>query len=663
MKSIKIVAASIAALTLAGCANDEYIGNGESPQQSKNTEISFAMKTPNMTRAGEEIIGSAAATKLNTHFVVYGTKHNTTAENGTAANDQIVFNQYQVEWADNTAGTTESNTHNWEYVGKKAYAKNNDAEVTQTIKYWDYGATNGYTFYAFSSKDISYPAANTDKVSVTKVTADPASENQSVYKKGYTVTVKAGASLDDIYYSDRTPVAKAAYGNPVVLTFRNISAKIRVGFYETIPGYSVTIDKFYYDDNASAAVTTYKAMNKDDADNFQAAVQNVSAPTGENTNSLTVTYHDVASGIENRPTVTNTTVNYNYNLKLGSNIKGKTLGITSTAPTWDKENGAYTSIYAFEGNANPMLIRCDYTLTSTDGSGEVIKVKNARAVVPTQYVKWKSNYAYTYLFKISDKTNGTTGTTPTDPDDPTKPENPEDPDSPKPDPEGLFPITFDAVVVATVDGNQETITTVASNSVTSYQEGKVVTANDEYKNGDIYVVNSNITAANHPVIAPTEIGDAAKNAQIYEITQATTSDEISEATVLANLNGAQNGLKLTALTGDGTAATLVKEVPAPNNEKFDFGEKGAVKFTAAAGKTYAYVYCTKKYVATVYEAVANDATFSSDITYYFKTTNDVYSAASGLSADNFDTYKNNLFVVKTAGTTGVYDVKVIKVAN
>ena len=111
------------------------------------------------------------------------------------------------------------------------------------------------------------------------------------------------------------------------------------------------------------------------------------------------------------------------------------------------------------------MIRVKYTLVSTDGSGEVINVDNATAVIPKELASWKPNYAYTYIFKISDMTNGTTGVDKTN-DTPVM---------------GLTPITLNAVVVESEDGIQETITTVADPSITTYMAGKVVTDNDEYK--------------------------------------------------------------------------------------------------------------------------------------------------------------------------------------
>ena len=126
-----------------------------------------------------------------------------------------------------------------------------------------------------------------------------------------------------------------------------------------------------------------------------------------------------------------------------------------------------------------MILYVDYDLINT-ASGETIHVKGAKAVVPAAYMTWKPNYAYTYLFKISDNTNGTTGTEGTSP-------------------VGLFPITFDAVTVATTDGAEVgTITTISTPAITTYQEGSVSATGITYANanGPIYItVNTDGTLA------------------------------------------------------------------------------------------------------------------------------------------------------------------------
>lgn len=634
MKQKFFLAAALVAL--ASCSNDNFVGDNSptmGDDNPSNGAIVFGFDMQNATRAAGDKVGSDAATILQNQFIVYGTKH-TSAEAADASHDAAVFTNYKVEYAENTAGTKLSNTHNWDYVGLTPYAaeKVSPAANSQTIKYWDYSAENGYTFYGIASKaDIE----TNNKVTITKTTT-----GSTVYDKGYSVVIKSGAELDKLFIADRTPVAKTNFGKPVTLTFRNFGSRVRVGFYETIPGYSVKIDKFYVDGNATAAVTTFGAMDTENTTNFAASLQNIKTNPGDGGNTMTVSYYNGTNGPENQVKLGASTVEYNYALTLGTGVVSATSLSTSAAtPTWDQTGGAYTTVYPFEANTNPMLVKVDYTLTADDGAGEVIHVLGANVVVPTQYVQWKSNFAYTYIFKIAPNTNGTTdGTT-----------------------QGLYPITFDAVAVAVADDKtQETITTFEDYSITTYANGSKVTVNDEYKAGkDIYVVKTNNSTG--AVVAPTAIGTEANNVQVYTAT--TTGDDISEATIKAKLTGSPNGITLTAAT---PAASLVADgkVPAADATNYEFGANGAVKFTPGAAGTYVYVFTRIVNVPAEYTAVG-DAEWSNTTTYYFKTTSDVYYAAAGISEANFATYKANLYTQKASPTPveGVYDIKIIKVVN
>lgn len=621
--------AAIAITALASCSEENYVGNNSPNNPDGSGAIAFGFDVQNITRGGD-LVGSDAADKLQSQFVVYGTKH-VSAEDNTATNDMAVFQNYKVEYTANSAGTKASNTHNWDYVGLTPYANTivSPVATSQTVKYWDYNAAQGYTFYAFASKaDLEG-----DKVTVTKTTT-----GTTVYDKGYSIVVKSGADLSKLYLSDRTPVAKTEYNKPVTLKFRNFGTHVRVGFYETIPGYKVKIDKFYVDGDATAAVTTFNAMDVANTTNFAAALQNISASTANN--ELTISYCDGNDGPENQAKVTPTTVGYNYSLVLGTGVIDATeLATSSATPTWDKTGGAYTTVYPCSGVTNPMLIKVDYTLTAEDGGGEVIEVKGANVIVPTQYLQWNSNYAYTYIFKISDNTNGSTdGTT-----------------------QGLYPITFDATVVDVADDKtQETITTFEDYSLTSYSNGSKVTIDNEYKkNKDIYVVKTNNSTG--AIVAQAIGTDAVNKAQVYVVTQGAGADAISEATITAKLNGAPNGIVLTAVD---PAATLASSAPAADASTYNFGEGGAVKFTPGAAGTYAYVSVRTVNVAAEYTAVGN-AAWDNTKTYYFKTSSNVYYAASGINEANFATNKANLYTRNASPTPvdGIYDIKIIKVVD
>lgn len=626
MKTKNLFLTALAAIALVSCADSEFVGENSANDVAAygDGSINFGFDLQQTTRAAKYKYGSEAAEKLNNKFVVYGTKHGATAENETATYDDVVFNNFQVAWATGTAGTTASNSSDWEYVGLQAY---NSTPTSQGIKYWDYSADNGYTFYAFSSSNISYPANGSDLVSVTKTTSDLS----SLYNKGYALTVKTGATLNNLYFSDRLPVAKADYDKPVNLTFRNIGAKVRVGFYETIPGYDVKIDNFYIDEDATGAVTSFAAMKDAKTDGSIASLQNVKRDANQ---TLNVTYY--ASGTtQNRPQITNPGAGYYYTLKLGNNLTtAANLSEDPSNPTWDTADATddhYTPVFPFEGNTNPLLIKLDFTMTANDGSGDVIHVRGARAIVPAEYVKWKSNFAYTYIFKISDKTNGTTGDVDANGD-------------PETDPEGLKPITFDAIVVNVAEDKQETITTVATNSITTYAEGAIV---NEYNNSKpIYAaITSNST---HVVITPGAIGTAAGNAQVYKLNKAAT-----EAEVLGQLTGSPMGITLTPVAG----AAIESTVPLADGTTPAIAN---VKFTPSTTGTYAYVYTTTAYVAPTY-TVQTGETYDSSETYYMLSGSGAYYAVTVLNEAAFNENKSSLYLKTANGIPGVYDVKVIKV--
>ena len=212
------------------------------------------------------------------------------------------------------------------------------------------------------------------------------------------------------------------------------------------------------------------------------------------------------------------------------------------------------------------------------------------------------------------------------------------------------------IVSASKNVFTDTGCTIKAPMQTIYANGSKVTVNSEYKAGEnIYVVKTN--NSNGAVVAPTAIGTEANNVQVYTATS--TGDAISEATIKANLTGSPNGITLTAVD---PVASLVADgkVPAADATNYDFGSNGAVKFTPGAAGKYVYVFTRTKHVAPTYAAVG-DGTFNGGTTYYFKTSEDVYYPAAGISAENFATYKANLYTQTAAGTPGEYDIKIINV--
>lgn len=522
MKRYLFIATALAAL--ASCSDNEFLGDN-SPNGTNNPNetkaIVFSSGTKAVTRAA--FTGETAAKMLNENFVFFGTKT-------VADTRSTVFDHYIAKWFENTANTTASNSNDWEYVG---YEPDDNSSLptgaTQSIKYWDYAASQyDFAAYSFGKGAGTTPTyAEASKMDFANLGKDPSGENDFVYKLTGTV-----AELKECYISDLVTAYNtseevtsegdspttytykdSSFGQVVTLSFRSLASKIRLAFYETIPGYSVKDLQFYnvvkksgntdVTPNITEAVNvTPKLLSATDAASLPIQFDDETNPTDQELKVYFPKTGFAASPKGKAPDTdynkahvvfssTGTTSNLTFDalddfagverLEDVYEYLGRTSNTATYAGGLDANNkGTYYTILPNEAGVN-LMIRVKYTLVSTDGSDEEITVDNATAVIPLELASWKPNYAYTYIFKISDMTNGTTGV---------------DKETGKPV-MGLTPITLNAVVVDSEDGVQETITTVSEPSITTYMAGKVVTEKDEYKaydNHPIYIVVNNGSA-------------------------------------------------------------------------------------------------------------------------------------------------------------------------
>lgn len=529
MKKI-LFCSALAAVALASCSSDDFMGDTPGNVPSNASAINFDGGTGKITRAST-LNGEQAANALNKSYVVYGYK---TVNN----NPTTVFDHYTISW-NGLKDKTESNTQGWEYVGQKANSLSSlTGDKAQTIKYWDYSASQ-YDFVAFSFGTATQGTGE-NQVEATKVTTSP--------KLSYTLKGDV-KNLANCFIADRITAKSnlttenkksnllVGYKDDVQFNFRSLSTKVTMGIYETIPGYSVKDVVFYSDKDT-----------KLDGENNKPTLYAASAtiPSGKGT--ITVTFptteenktdynkahidFKVADGGTNSSIIqfgTLSTAEKEKAEKTGTTFIGRDINNFSTPK--EGTNKKYEVVIPAKVGA--LTLKVDYTLESIDGSGEEIKVTGATAVVPEKYTNWEPNYAYTYIFKISDKTNGSTGT-------------------PGTNPAGLYPITFDAIVTETETGKQETITTVADNSITTYAKGEI---NNEYKkDANIYVSVNNTTDLH---IKNGDDDTTPTNVALYTAT-ATGTQTITEATVAHCLKSGEDvaggGKKLT--NGDANVLTV-----------------------------------------------------------------------------------------------------------
>lgn len=408
---------AIAAVAITSCSSDDFLGEvpGNNPSAVTAKEISFsgeAGKTSRGTRADGDKTGADAANLLHNNFIVFGCK---TANNAT----QTVYDHYNVNWINNDT--------KWEYIDQ---AKNvlNTTATKQTIKYWDYSATD-YKFVAFSLGE----ATQGTEVKITKVDANA---------NTYTLTGTA-ANLSRCYVADRitakretaTGSNEVKYGQPVSFKFHSLGTKVNIGLYETIPGYSINSVKFYEgngEDATSSETPTLFATSAtiptDDSNKEKSAIVTFGAD-----NKISVSWEE--------EDVTKAAVTKDTKIKFEALPKVNKEGDEKEGDLYlsredNKKKCTVASVNAVipSNGIGALTLKIDYTLIATDGSGETIEVKGATATIPADQTNWESNKAYTYIFKISDKTNGSTGGSSV----------------------GLSQITFEAIVKDITGGEHET---------------------------------------------------------------------------------------------------------------------------------------------------------------------------------------------------------------
>lgn len=567
MKKYLFIAAS--ALALASCSSEDFVGTeGGNVENGANKAIGFGGGTGKITRA----TGANAAKALGENFVVFGYKTNSDKSTST------VFDHYTINW-NNKAGQTESNKNGWEYVGITPNTTLSSVK-DQTIKYWDYSAKQ-YDYIAFSFGTATQGTGD-GEVEASKITT---ASNISYTLKG------AVKDLAKCFIADRITAKKdltneqkkdnklVGYKDDVQFNFRSLSTKVTMGIYEIIPGYSVRDVTFYSAENtklegANNKPTLYAAEATIPSGKGSIAV---SFPT---TNESATDYNKahvkftVAEGSTNSSSIpfgTLSTVEKENNEK-GTSFIGRDITNVSTP----KKTGTKDYEVVVPAQVGALTLKVDYTLESIDGSGETIKVTGATAVVPAKYTNWEPNYAYTYIFKISDKTNGSTGG--------------------DKDPKGLYPITFDAIVTETETGKQETITRVENNSITTYAKGEI---NNEYKTGaNIYVSVNNKTPLH---IKNGNDDTTLTNVALYTAEGTGTYSTITEAAVAHCLasNKATTGTNGSKKLTDGTntltvtpadGLSIVDKIEAKDAVDGNAIEGNFAKFVPNAEGTYVFEF-------------------------------------------------------------------------
>ena len=192
---------------LSGCSDDS---NGAPDVSLETTAISFSSEL-----ASAESVTRAASTigleDYKNEFRVWCYKEMPTVVR--------VMDDYVVRWAANTAYTTVTNTHDWEYV-----------KEDQPIRYWDWGAA-AYRFFglADASSSAKWTSVASEGSRTFSTAVNAASENIPYYSKLWYSTGNAADYPGKLF------------GQPVQLEFLQPLTRVRFYFVRADVSADVTV--------------------------------------------------------------------------------------------------------------------------------------------------------------------------------------------------------------------------------------------------------------------------------------------------------------------------------------------------------------------------------------------------------------------------------------
>ncbi len=316
-------------VSLVSCTGEDDLRPADGQQA-----IAFASAT-----AEEESV-TRAATALGHDFVVYGYK--TMADNSV----QTVFDGYSVKYNAGSANTSETNTKGYEYV-----------VGAQTIKYWDFGASE-YRFWGATAPadltDPTYPTWNADGTSLA-------------------IPMKLSTTEPtEVLYSQLYRRVSPIKSDVVELQFKRPYAKMRVMFYTTDPltgsGHQ-SLTHITFGGGTNSIVTDGSLV--------------VNYPKSGNNPATGTAVESVAQSATSSQD----------NLSFNDVDLNATHGIASDNAVCAVPTGGTEWYYVMPASTGVTVPPFTMSL-KLDG---VTKT----ADVPSAYMQWLPNVVYTYIFKIS----------------------------------------------------------------------------------------------------------------------------------------------------------------------------------------------------------------------------------------------------------------------
>ena len=328
------------------------------PQPDTTTKsIAFNSSNDKWQDAGTRTTTSGLETLFKS-FRTWGYK---TTDNTQPSALQTVMDGYKVEYTQGTAGSTTTNTADWEYVG----IQNPMLTSPQNIKYWDFSATS-YRFFAYSPFNT--------QVHTTINTTPTASTATFTFPFDYSDQANAKSTPYASHLWLATPTSTTtSYGACVTLTFAPIIAKVRFRFTYPQSTQSVSISNIQFCDSRF--------------------MDNPSIADTPLHGSITATYPLTELPTSTLPTLSmvpaSTAATGHLLLSIPYEEATDNIHIL-------KDPSLYQKWYYVPPCANIPYEQGSYTIRALIGGKEVT------ATVPAQFMQWRAGYQYTYIFKLSD---------------------------------------------------------------------------------------------------------------------------------------------------------------------------------------------------------------------------------------------------------------------
>ena len=341
-------------IAIVGCSHESQDSPEPVVPQTPGTAIVFSAsqsEEEQVTRTGTSLHNNGV-----TRFETWGYKNMEydVMTDGYPSNGlQTVIPGYIVDWRDNSAATTTTNSSGWDYILTTYPA--------QTIKYWDWGA-RAYRFFGatggLSGTERDYTSYKAYEITMT---AD-ASSAEAMAATPYISTLWFSTGNRQ-YYPTRE------FGRPVQLEFLKPFARVRFIYKYVYPREGLVLEEQEF-----KPTTDYTEVEEDKVKIALKGTVTVSYPlTGTATKE---TYSTTIDGDKSKR-LEKFTVDYD------PEDDSKDYSGTGT------DNGWYT-VFPNRSQGNYMLS---------------VKINSSRrtCTVPAAYMQWQPGYSYTYVFKVNEE--------------------------------------------------------------------------------------------------------------------------------------------------------------------------------------------------------------------------------------------------------------------